>query len=731
MTEIKNELIVTRDINDIMSDAAATYARYINLYRALPDARDGFKPVLRRILNQMVDSKLYNNKPFKKSAYSVGLTMGNYHPHGDSSIYEALVLAVRPWSNNINPIEGHGNFGSIEGHGNAAMRYTEARLSKYWELFISDIHKLESIKKLNYDSSMKELSVLPVKFPNALVNGTIGIGWGEASTILPHNPIEIMNALLELNKKGVDNVTSKDLAKIIKGPDLPTNCDVIVSEKELINEIETGRAKFIMRANIDVIDDKKKPHLCIRTLPYGVDIDDVLIGKIIDSISKANVFNVISFENQTKGSVVNYKINCKPGTSKEKLEQLKSYLYKNTSLETKVTEQFKMVYNGKPRIFGLKKALAIFMNYRLDILKEIWQYDKSKFDIEINRLKGRLKMRDLIDKIIDLAKNSNGEDDLIKSLMDKFDFNEAQAKDIANIKIYKIGKQNFDKISTDLKELINKSENLRLKLNEDNAAREGLQEDFENTLKILKDIVRKSKIITPNEIIDNLPSKLEDLVESTKTKVVIKKDLQIFQMGRVAYNNQSEKYTEDDIVGAFDAMTTDYVIAFTKDGKAVTRFINNLPTSSLDGRPKRLNEEIADLKSTNEFIGGIIVNDDKKEKFFMLTAEGKVKVGLIKKLIPNTNTKGYIKRLSKGMKLKTDTDELVYVNSFDENYFNNHEIHVKLKDESKKSGYVTRKVALSKFKDRLDTSAGAGTTGVNTKKGALPFDSLSFVENKN
>lgn len=731
MTEIKNELIVTRDINDIMTDAAATYARYINLYRALPDARDGFKPVLRRILNQMVDSKLYNNKPYKKSAFSVGLTMGNYHPHGDTSIYEALVLAARPWCNNVRPIEGHGNFGSIEGHGSAAMRYTEARLSKYWELFISNINKLDSIKKLNYDSSMKELSVLPVAFPNALVNGTLGIGWGEASTILPHNPIEIMQALIELNKKGPENVTSEDLSKIVKGPDLPTGCDIIVSEKELINELETGKAQFIMRANIDVIDDKKKPHLCIKTLPYGVDIDDTLIGKIIDSISKANVFNVISFENQTKGSIVNYKINCKPGTSKEKLEQLKSYLYKNTALETKVTEQFKMVHNGKPRILSLKKALTIFMNYRLSILKEIWQYDKSKLDIEINRLNGRLKMRDIIDKIIDLAKNSDGEDDLIKSLIEKFDFNEAQAKDIANIRIYKIGKQNFEKISNDLVNLVEKSDDLNLKLTDDKSASEGLQKDFENTLDILKEIVRKSEIISPDNVVDNIPSKLEDLIESTKTKVVIKKDLQIFQMGRVAYNNQSEKYTEDDIVGAFDAMTTDYIIAFTKDGKAVTRFVNNLPTASLDGRPKRLNEEIADLKSTNEFVGGVIVNDGKKEKFFMLTAEGKVKVGLLQKLMPNTNTKGYIKRLSKGIKLKTETDELVYVNSFDEKYFENHEIHVKLQDDSKKSGYVTRKVALSKFKDRFDTANGAGTTGVTTKKGTLPFDSLIFVESKN
>jgi DNA gyrase/topoisomerase IV subunit A len=724
------------DIHQQLTSLALNYAAEVIVARALPDLRDGLKPVGRRIIYSMDEKHLEPTKPFRKSSYVVGNVMADYHSHGDSSIYGALVLLAQPWSQNAVLVDGHGNFGSIEGLPNAAMRYTESRKSKYANLLIDNIKK-NAVKMVpNFDGSTVEPEVLPAAFPLLLTNGTDGIAWGMSTNIIPHNAQELTKAAIESEKSG--SLTTVQLAKIIKGPDLPTGCDVIVDKKELIKEIETGRARYIMRAEINVISDKKKPRLVIKSLPYKVKLDTTFFNKLVDVCDNAKIFNVIDIENSTKSENVHLEVICKPNTTEEKLNMLKTYLYKETALEKSFVVENRMIDKGHPNVIGISEYLKKFNAFRLETLKNMWLFDRQNVNDRLEIVNGLLRLEEIYDKskniillhkIVDFARASKSKDELIKTLTNQLDFTARQAEHIAGLQIYQLGNINFDKLKDEKVAAEEKIAEFTLYLTNDSEASKKLIEDLENTLAKLKDLKRKSKIILPDNVVDTVPIKLDDLVESNKTKVIIKKDLQIFQIGRVAYNNQIEKYKDNDIVAAIDAMTTDYIMAITADGQAVTRFVNDLPSVALDGRVKRSNEEIPDLKANAEFVGGIVIDkNNKSDKFFMLSAEGKVKAGYFDKLIPTTTNKGYIKRLSKAMGLKTDTDRVVFVSQFNQDDFNNLEMHVELQDTSKKSGKVIRKVKLSKFKDREDTKNGAGTSGINTKKGTLPFISVKITE---
>lgn len=713
---------------DVMSNNMAIYGAYVNLHRSIPDIRDGLKPVQRRIVYGMYESDYTHNKPYHKSAKIVGNVMGSYHPHGDSSIYEAMVLLGQPWATNALLVDGQGNYGSIEGDSAGAMRYTEARLHKITQLLTQGLNKNAVDMIDNYDGSQKEPRVLPAAFPVALVNGTIGIGWSQASKIIPHNPNELLKATKAILKN--PEIDATKIASYIKGPDLPGGADVIVDKAELLNEINTGSAKYIMRATIDVIDDPKKPRLEVKNIPHNTSADDTNINKLIDVLNEASVFGVEGFENDIKGSIISLIIKCKAGTSKEKLEQLKAYLYKNTFLESKITVNNNLIDKGKPRVLGIKRQLIKFLEYRKETLIRIWQFDIDKLNRRKEIVEGLLQLKDVLNEVINLARQAESRKDLIEQLHTGLRFTQRQAEHIADLKMYQLSKQDFNALTEEHSSIEKKSNELHLWISDPEATKVKLEEDLDNTLSVFKDLKRRSKIIDASTVVEEKPIKLTELVEAKKTKVIVKRDLQIFQLGQVAYRNQIDKYTDNDIVAAYDAMTTDYVVAITKDGKAVTRFVNDLPTTSLDGKVKRINEEITDLKASNEFVGAVVGTKESTEKFLMVSKGGAIKVGYVGTLMPNTSTKRYIKLLSKAAGLKFDSDELVYANMVEPSTFDQ-QLHVTLKDMSRKTNKVVRKVELNKFKDRDDSAGNSGTTGFNTKKGQLPFISMEFVTTEN
>jgi DNA topoisomerase 4 subunit A len=722
--------VIDKPLNatDYMDIAANNYASELNIFRAIPDIRDGLKPVQRDIVVGLNDLGYSHTKPHKKSTKSIGHVMGAYYSHGDASIYQAMVRLSQDWVNYLKLTDIHGNNGSIEGATAGAPRYTETRLSMYSSLLLESLNKNAVDFIPNFDNTTTKPRVLPARMPLAMINGASGIGWGIASDILPHNPLELIDGAIKLVKK--PDATLEEMLEIIKGPDSPTGCEIIVDDKELAKEMTTGRAKYKMRSTINVKWSKTDPKLEITSLPYGQLFDSTLINKIADIADTMPGFGIKSFENDIDHNTFRIAIICKPGTTEEQLNQLKSYLYKKTKFETTYTVNNNLLDKGRPKSFGVIPYLKKFIQFRRETLRRVWQFDLDKANDRLEIINGLFKIEDILDKVVATAKESNSKEDFVSKLKAEFDLTERQANYIAGMQIYQLGNQNFVALKKEHGELTETASDISDKLTNIKREDKELIADLKDVRSKLKGLTRKSEIINANAVQEYVEIKAEDMIKPTPTMVIIKKDLQMFTIGRQAYNNQIDKYKDDDIVSAIPAMTTDYVVAITGEGKAVTRFVNDLQSLKLDGKAKRLNEEIKDLKANSEFVGGVVVPSDNPDtkRYFMLTAEGVVKYGKVKNLLPKVTNKGYVKRLSKGLKLKNDTDRIVFVGCDEAGFYESRGIAVTLKDDSKKSGKVTRKLELQKLSEFDDSAASSGRSKVNTKKGSLPFVSFEWFD---
>lgn len=720
------------EVTELLDNSAEIYAGEVNLNRSIPDFRDGFKPVQRRILYGMSTLGLDPAKPHKKSARITGDVMGKYHPHGNLAIYLAMSGLAQWWNTNVMFVDGHGNYGSILGSDPAAERYTEARLSKAGELMVKDL-KRDAVDMIpNFDGTEVEPRILPAPIPNALLNGTIGIGWSQATSIAPHNVNELLDSAIYLAEtpKGEENL--KDFMKIYKGADFPTGCDVIISKKELEKEVLTGQAKYTMRATMEYHAGGFRkdgiPQIHIKSMPYQTYVDPT-IQKIAEVLVESKSFGVTDLQDYTKGQQVDIRIYFKKGTDEERLKRIGAHLLKNAGLQKNISVNNLMIRHGKPVELGVIEYLRDFNDFRLETLRRTWQFDLNKLQTRLERVKGLLRLEDITDDVIKIAKISTGKENFKTAIINKYEFTPLQAEHIASLQIYQLGRQNFEALKNELEEGLETESKLTSYLNDEAIAVAQLIEDLKTSKGFFKDSVRLSKVYDSAKVEELETLKVEEMIEATKTKVIVKRGLQMFQIGRTAYSNQIEKYKDDDIVAAIDAMSTDYVIAVTKSGTGVTRMIHDLQSTTLDGKVKMLNQEVPDLTADEEFVGAIVVDKNgKNQKFFTLTAEGLVKVGDATKLLPSVTNKGYMKRLIKVGKTKTGTDQFVKAMNITDKELESLEMHVTLKDESRKSGNVVRKVPLSKFKDRSDSGSSAGTTGVNTGKGKLPFIDVEFKE---
>lgn len=443
--------VIDKPLNatDYMDIAANNYASELNIFRAIPDIRDGLKPVHRKIVYGLGDLGLLHTKPHRKSTKSIGHVMGAYYSHGDASIYQAMIRLSQDWVNYLKLTDVHGNNGSIEGAPAAAPRYTETRLSMYSNLLLESLNKNAVDFIPNFDNTTTEPRVLPARIPLAMINGTSGIGWGLASDILPHNPLELIDGAIKLVKN--PDATVDEMLEIIKGPDSPTGCEIIVDDKELIKEMTTGRAKYKMRSTINVKWSKTDPRLEITSLPYGQLFDATLINKIADIADTMPGFGIKSFENSIDHNSFHVAIICKPGTTEEQLNQLKSYLYKKTKFETTYTVNNNLLDKGRPKSFGIIPYLKKFLQFRRETLRRVWQFDLDKTNNRLEVINGLFKIEDILDKVVAAAKESNSKEDFISRLKAEFDLTDRQANYIASMQIYQLGNQNFAALKKSMK----------------------------------------------------------------------------------------------------------------------------------------------------------------------------------------------------------------------------------------------------------------------------------------
>ncbi len=554
-----------RNIVDEVRQSFIDYSMSVIVSRALPDLRDGLKPVHRRILYTMYEDNLTPDKPFRKSATTVGAVLGRYHPHGDSSVYDAMVRMAQDFSYRYVLVEGHGNFGSIDGDGAAAYRYTEARLSKLSLELLRDINKNTIDFTPNFDNTTKEPVVLPSRFPNILVSGTMGIAVGMATNIPPHNLGEVIDGCVAY----IDNndITIPELMQYIKGPDFPTAA-TILGNNGIKKAYETGRGTITIRSKVEIVEQNNKSQIIITELPYQVNkkalqerIGELVREKIIDGISdlhdESNLKNgiklVVTLKKEANANVV------------------LNNLYKHTQLQTTFGIILLMLDDGRPKILNLKEIISKYIDYQKLIIIRRTKFDLDKAEKRVHILEGYKMALDNIDEVIKIIRNSESDVIAKQELMSRFGLSDIQSDAILEMKLRRLTGLERSKIEEELKELLELIEELRSILESDEKIYNIIKEELLAIKDKYGDERRTNIDMTAIEYIEDeslIP--VEDIVITLTNKGYIKR------MTTDTYKTQNRggvgikgmTTNEDDFVENIISMTThDYLLFFTNKGK--------------------------------------------------------------------------------------------------------------------------------------------------------------------
>lgn len=448
MSEEMKENIQDVNLTSEMKESFIDYAMSVIVARALPDVRDGLKPVHRRILYGMNELGVTPDKPHKKSARIVGDVMGKYHPHGDSSIYEAMVRMAQPFSYRSMLVDGHGNFGSVDGDGAAAMRYTEARMSKIAIEMLRDINKNTVDFHGNYDDSEQEPDVLPARFPNLLVNGTTGIAVGMATNIPPHNLAEVIEAASLLMEN--PDATTNELMEVLPGPDFPTG-GLVMGKSGIRRAYETGRGSITIRAKVEIVDmPNGKERILVSELPYMVN-KARLIERISELHREKRIEGITDLRDESSREGMRIVIDVRRDVS---ASVILNNLYKMTALQTSFGFNMLAIEKGIPKILSLKEILENYIEHQKEVITRRTEFDKKKAESRAHILEGLRIALDHIDEIIAIIRNSKADDEAKASLIERFEFSDRQAQAILDMRLRRLTGLERDKIENEYQELL-------------------------------------------------------------------------------------------------------------------------------------------------------------------------------------------------------------------------------------------------------------------------------------
>ena len=436
---VNKNRVISAVIEDELRSDFLDYAMSVIVSRALPDIRDGLKPVHRRVLYTMMELGLEHGKPFKKCARIVGDCLGKWHPHGDTSVYDALVRMAQEWSLRYPLINGQGNFGSIDGDSAAAMRYTEARLEKISSEMLKDIEKDTVSYRDNFDGSLKEPIIVPAKIPNLLVNGSSGIAVGMATNIPPHNLREVCSAVIETINN--PEITIQELVEHIKGPDYPTG-GILCGRAGIMEAYTHGRGKVKVRAKISVEEKSGKTALIVDEIPYMVN-KSLVIEEIANQVKKKVITDISELRDESDRNGMRIYIQLKKDANQEIVKNL---LFKHTRLETSTGVRFLALMNQIPKTFNLKQMIENFIEHRVDIVTKRTQYDLKKAKNRSHILKGLLIALNHIDEVIRKIRASQNAESAKETLMSDYYLSMEQAKAILDMRLQKLAALERQKI---------------------------------------------------------------------------------------------------------------------------------------------------------------------------------------------------------------------------------------------------------------------------------------------
>ena len=554
------EKIYDYTLEEIMGDRFGRYAKSIIQDRALPDVRDGLKPVQRRILWSMYESHNTYDKPFRKSAKAVGDIMGHYHPHGDSSIYDALVRLSQRWKMREPLVEIHGNNGSIDGDGPAASRYTEARLSKIANVMLSDINKDAVKMTLNYSDEDLEPTVLPAHFPALLVNGSTGISAGYATNIPPHNLAEVIDATI----KRIDspNCRLDTILEIIKGPDFPTG-GVVEGKEGLIQAYTTGKGKVVLKANYEIIEEKGKKQILIKEIPYEV-LKEQLKKKIEDIKSDKKIDGIVDvIDESDRTNMARLVIELKKDAD---ANLIINYLLKNTDLQINYNFNVVAIDNKRPKTLGLLEILDAFILHKEEVV-----INRSKFDLEHSKkrlhiVEGFIKALDILDEVIKTIRKSKNKADAIENLVKEYDFTTEQATAIVMMQLYKLTNTDVTDLQNEHANLLELIKYLTSVINDESVLKGVMKEELRS---IKKEFATPRRTIIKDEIteikIDELSMipKEDYIVSVSKSGYIKKLSIKVYNS-----NNETDYVLKekDYLIGLYKINNIDTIILITNLG---------------------------------------------------------------------------------------------------------------------------------------------------------------------
>ncbi|RMC24615.1 MULTISPECIES: DNA topoisomerase IV subunit A [unclassified Lactobacillus] len=646
------ERIREMPLEQVMGERFGRYSKYIIQERALPDIRDGLKPVQRRILYAMYRDNNTYDKPFKKAAKAVGNIMGNFHPHGDSSIYGALVHLSQNWKMRETLVEMHGNNGSMDGDGPAAMRYTESRLSKISNMLLQDIDKETVNMVLNFDDTEYEPTVLPVRFPNLLVNGSTGISSGYATEIPPHNLGEVIDATIYLLKH--PDADLDNLMQFVKGPDFPTGA-IVMGQNGLREAYRTGRGRIQVRAK-SVIQEIRghREEIIITEIPFAVNkallvkkMDEIRLNKEIDGIAEVR--------DETDRHGLSIVIELKKGADSK---NILNYLFKNTELQVSYNFNMVAIDNMTPVQVGLKHILSSYLEHEKDIVTKRTKFDLNKAETRLEIIQGLIHAMDILDQVIKTIRASRNKSEAKKNLSREFAFTPRQAEAIVSLQLYRLTNTDVDALVAEKNDLSTKIAQYRDLLS-DNKILE--KEIVKELTKVKKDFdnPRRTEISTETAQI-----KIDEkaLVADEQVRILISRDGYLKRSSLRSWQSSDDTDNGlpdgDQVVYEKTVSTLDNLYLFTNRGNVIFRPVNELVEAKWKETGQHLSQEIG-LNSEERIIRVFTLNHlDENVNFLLASNDGYIKQVKLSNLKP---TRTYRSRAMTAMKMKKTSSFVVRV----------------------------------------------------------------------
>lgn len=634
MAEIQENIIRT-EYSEIMQKSYIDYAMSVIIARALPDVRDGLKPVQRRTLYDMHELGIRYDRPYRKCARIVGDTMGKYHPHGDSSIYDALVVMAQDFKKGLPLVDGHGNFGSIEGDGAAAMRYTEARLQKITqEVYLSDMDKNVVDFVPNFDETEKEPEVLPVRIPNLLVNGADGIAVGMATSIPPHNLAEVIDGVIAYMKN--NDITVKELMQYIKGPDFPTG-GLVVNKDDLLSIYESGAGKIKLRGKVEVEKGKNGKNLLVITeIPYTM--IGANIGKFLNDVASLvetkKTTDIVDISNQSSKEGIRIVLELKKGAD---VENLKNMLYKKTRLEDTFGVNMLAVAEGRPETLGLKQIIEHHVDFQFDVATRKYNSLLKKEQENREVQEGLIKACDVIDLIIEILRGSKNREQVKNCLVNgvtegiqfktktsqrqagKLRFTERQATAILEMRLYKL-------IGLEIETLLKEHEETMKKI----ARYEDILANYDSMAEVIIGELQEIK----KEYHQERRTSIENAAEAVYEEKKIEEMEVVFLMDRFGYARTIDKSTyernkdaaDNENKYVFSCMNTDKICIFTDSGRMHSIKVLDLPYGKLRDKGTPV-DNVSNYDSAAEQIVYVgCLAGIRQSKMCFVTASGMVKL---------------------------------------------------------------------------------------------------------